>query len=68
MILDDVGVQKAAVALSFESYDGADSKSLTLDQARSPDVIVAYRMFGAPVTMRPPNHGRGLRKAPLVIG
>lgn len=57
-ILDDVGVQKTAVALSFESYDGADSESLTLDQARLPDVIVAYRMLGAPVTTE---HGGPVR-------
>jgi DMSO/TMAO reductase YedYZ molybdopterin-dependent catalytic subunit len=49
-ILDTVGVLPGAVALSFDSYDGADSESLTLDQARLPDVIVAYRMLGAPVT------------------
>ena len=49
-ILDDAGVQRQAVALSFESYDGADTESLTLYQARLPDVIVAYRMLGAPVT------------------
>ncbi len=49
-ILDTVGVQEGAVALSFDSYDHADSESLTLDQARLPDVIVAYRMLGAPVT------------------
>ena len=49
-ILDNVGVSPGAVALSFESYDEADSESLTLDQARLSDVIVAYRMLGAPVT------------------
>lgn len=49
-ILDDAGVREGAIALSFESYDGADSESLTLDQARLPDVIVAYGMLGAPVT------------------
>jgi len=49
-ILDNAGVKEGAVALSFESYDGADTESLTLDQARLPDVIVAYRMLGAPVT------------------
>jgi DMSO/TMAO reductase YedYZ molybdopterin-dependent catalytic subunit len=49
-ILDNAGVKKEAVALSFESYDEADSESLTLEQARLPDVIVAYRMLGAPVT------------------
>ena len=49
-VLDQVGVLPEAVALSFDSYDGADSESLTLDQARLPDLIVAYRMLGAPVT------------------
>jgi hypothetical protein len=45
-ILDDVGVRPGGKALSFESYDGADTESLTLEQARLSDVIVAYRMCG----------------------
>jgi DMSO/TMAO reductase YedYZ molybdopterin-dependent catalytic subunit len=49
-ILDEAGVKEGAVALSFESYDGTDTESLTLEQARLPEVIVAYRMLGAPVT------------------
>ncbi|MGH2929515.1 MAG: molybdopterin-dependent oxidoreductase, partial [Solirubrobacteraceae bacterium] len=49
-LLDAAGVRRGAAALAFESYDGADSESLTLDQARLPDVIVAYRMLGAPIT------------------
>jgi DMSO/TMAO reductase YedYZ molybdopterin-dependent catalytic subunit len=57
-ILDTVGVMPEAVALSFESYDGADSESLTLEQAHLPDVIVAYRMLGAPVTTE---HGGPVR-------
>ena len=57
-ILDHAGVQAGAVALSFESYDGMDSESLTLEQARLPDVIVAYRMLGAPVTTE---HGGPVR-------
>jgi DMSO/TMAO reductase YedYZ molybdopterin-dependent catalytic subunit len=57
-ILDNAGVKQGAVALSFESYDGADSESLTLDQARLPDIIVAYRMLGAPVTTE---HGGPVR-------
>jgi len=57
-ILDTVGVQPGAVALSFESYDHADSESLTIDQAHLPDVIVAYRMLGAPVTTE---HGGPVR-------
>ena len=57
-ILDRVGVRPEAKALSFTSYDGADFESLTLDQARLPDVIVAYRMLGAPVTVE---HGGPVR-------
>jgi DMSO/TMAO reductase YedYZ molybdopterin-dependent catalytic subunit len=49
-ILDTAGVKDEAVALTFESYDGTDTESLTLEQARLPEVIVAYRMLGAPVT------------------
>jgi DMSO/TMAO reductase YedYZ molybdopterin-dependent catalytic subunit len=57
-ILDSVGVKPAAVALSFESYDRADTESLTLEQARLSDVIVAYRMLGGPVTTE---HGGPVR-------
>jgi DMSO/TMAO reductase YedYZ molybdopterin-dependent catalytic subunit len=49
-ILDAAGVKPGAVALTLESYDRTDTESLTLDQARLPEVIVAYRMLGAPVT------------------
>jgi DMSO/TMAO reductase YedYZ molybdopterin-dependent catalytic subunit len=57
-ILEMVGVKPGAVALTFESYDGADSESLTLDQAHLPDVIVAYRMLDAPITTE---HGGPVR-------
>ena len=57
-ILDRVGVRPGAVAVSFDSYDHADTESLTLDQARLPDVLVAYRMLGAPVTRE---HGGPVR-------
>jgi DMSO/TMAO reductase YedYZ molybdopterin-dependent catalytic subunit len=57
-ILETVGVKSEAVALTFESYDRADTESLTLDQALLPDVIVAYRMLGAPVTTE---HGGPVR-------
>ncbi len=57
-ILERVGVRPGAVAVSFDSYDRADTESLTLDQARLPDVIVAYRMLGAPVTRE---HGGPVR-------
>jgi DMSO/TMAO reductase YedYZ molybdopterin-dependent catalytic subunit len=49
-VLDQAGVQQGAAALRFHSFDGADTESLTLAQARRPDVIVAYEMLGAPVT------------------
>lgn len=57
-ILDTVGVRHDAVALAFDSYDGLDTESLTLDQARLPDVIVATRMLGAPITTE---HGGPVR-------
>ncbi len=57
-VLDAAGVQGNAKALAFDSYDGLDTESLTLDQARRPDVIVAYRMLGAPVTTE---HGGPVR-------
>ena len=49
-ILETVGAKPGAVAVSFESYDGADTESLTIDQAHLADVIVAYRMLDAPIT------------------
>ena len=57
-LLDTVGVQAGAVALTFESYDGADTESLTIDQAQLPDVMVAYQMINAPITVE---HGGPVR-------
>jgi DMSO/TMAO reductase YedYZ molybdopterin-dependent catalytic subunit len=57
-ILETVGVKPGGVALAFESYDGADTESLTIDQAHLPDVIVAYRMLDAPITTE---HGGPVR-------
>jgi DMSO/TMAO reductase YedYZ molybdopterin-dependent catalytic subunit len=57
-ILDHVGVRPGAKALTFESYDGADTESLTLEQARMLDVLVAYKMLGQPVTVE---HGGPVR-------
>ena len=42
----------------FPSFYGVYTESLTMDQARLPDVIIAYQMLGAPVT-RP--HGGPVR-------
>ena len=57
-LLGEAGVKGGAVALAFESYDGADTESLTLDQAQLSDVIVAYEMYGATV---PQEHGGPVR-------
>ena len=57
-LLSAAGVQSGAKAVSFDSYDHADSESLTIDQAHMDDVIVAYRMLGAPVTVE---HGGPVR-------
>jgi DMSO/TMAO reductase YedYZ molybdopterin-dependent catalytic subunit len=57
-IMDAVGVRPGAVALTFESYDRSDTESLTIDQARLSDVIVAYEMLGARVTTE---HGGPVR-------
>jgi DMSO/TMAO reductase YedYZ molybdopterin-dependent catalytic subunit len=57
-ILDRAGVQSGATALRFFSYDNFDTESLTLTQARRPDVIAAYSMLGAPVTRE---HGGPVR-------
>jgi DMSO/TMAO reductase YedYZ molybdopterin-dependent catalytic subunit len=57
-LLKEAGVRAGAVAVSFDSYDGADTESLTLDQAHLSDVIVAYEMSGAPVTQ---HHGGPVR-------
>jgi DMSO/TMAO reductase YedYZ molybdopterin-dependent catalytic subunit len=57
-VLDAAGVRPEASALTFESYDGADTESLTLEQARLPDVLVAYRMLRAPITTE---HGGPVR-------
>jgi DMSO/TMAO reductase YedYZ molybdopterin-dependent catalytic subunit len=57
-LLEVVGAKSDAVALSFESYDGADTESLTIDQAHLPDVIVAYRMLDGPISVE---HGGPVR-------
>ncbi|MBM3674404.1 MAG: oxidoreductase [Actinobacteria bacterium] len=46
-LLDRAGVQSSAQAVRFVSFDGAYTESLTLDQARRDDVLVAYELEGA---------------------
>lgn len=48
-LLQEAGLAPSARAVHFESFDGVYTESLTLDQARLPDVIVAYEMLGEPV-------------------
>jgi DMSO/TMAO reductase YedYZ molybdopterin-dependent catalytic subunit len=49
-LLDHVGTQASAQALRFSSFDGAYTESLTIEQARRPDVLVALRMLDQPVS------------------
>lgn len=48
-LLDAAGVQDEGTAVRFTCFDGAYSESLTLEQARRQDVLVALRMFDEPV-------------------
>ncbi len=57
-LLDVAGVTKGATALHFKSFDGVYTESLTLNQARLSDVIIAYQMLGGPVTRE---HGGPVR-------
>ncbi|MCZ7535268.1 MAG: molybdopterin-dependent oxidoreductase [Acidimicrobiia bacterium] len=57
-LLDMAGVKSAATALHFTSFDGLYTESLTLDQARRDDMLVAYQMEGEPVSR---DHGGPVR-------
>jgi DMSO/TMAO reductase YedYZ molybdopterin-dependent catalytic subunit len=57
-LLDRAGVKAGASALRFFSFDGTYTESLTLAQARRPDVIAAYSMLGGPVSTQ---HGGPVR-------
>ncbi|MFI0355602.1 molybdopterin-dependent oxidoreductase [Actinomadura sp. 9N407] len=57
-LLDAVGVSPRARAVRFTSFDGVYTESLTMDQARRRDVLVATQMLGAPVTH---DHGGPVR-------
>lgn len=57
-LLQIVGVRPDARAVHFTSFDGTYTESLTLDQARRRDVLVATRMLGGPVTRE---HGGPVR-------
>lgn len=49
-LLDDAGVAPGAAAVAFRSFDGEYTESLTLAQARRPDVMVAYELEDKPVS------------------
>jgi DMSO/TMAO reductase YedYZ molybdopterin-dependent catalytic subunit len=57
-LLDDAGVQGGATHLRFHSFDGVYTESLTLQQARRDDVLVAHEMLGKAVTRE---HGGPVR-------
>jgi len=57
-VLDAAGVQAGAKALTFTSFDRLYTESLTLEQARRPDVIVAYSMENKAI---PARHGGPVR-------
>ena len=57
-LLDEAGVSPSARAVTLESFDGTYTESLTLDEARRPDVIAAYSMSGAPLSRE---HGGPVR-------
>ena len=57
-ILDHAGVRPEGQALRLTSFDGTYTDSLTLDQARLPDVIVALQMLGGDVSH---DHGGPVR-------
>lgn len=57
-IIDQFGLAANGTALSFTSFDGAYTESLTMEQALRPDVLVATSMLGAPITQE---HGGPVR-------
>ncbi len=57
-LLDQAGAQAGATAVHFDSFDGAYTETLTMSQARRPDVMVAYSMLGGPITSQ---HGGPVR-------
>ncbi|WP_069760541.1 molybdopterin-dependent oxidoreductase [Streptomyces sp. LUP47B] len=49
-LLETAGVKPGAKAVHFTCFDGVYTESLTLEQARRPDMLVAYEMQDKPVT------------------
>jgi DMSO/TMAO reductase YedYZ molybdopterin-dependent catalytic subunit len=57
-LLDEAGVAGGATHLRIWSFDGAYSESLTLEQARRGDMLVAHEMLDGPVSRE---HGGPVR-------
>ena len=57
-LLDRAGVQPHARALRLTSFDGSYTESLTMDQARRKDVMVAYQLDRKPISS---DHGGPVR-------
>ena len=57
-LLDRAGVQSDATALHLTSFDGTYTESLTMEQARRKDVIVAYQLDGKNISS---DHGGPVR-------
>ena len=57
-LLDHAGVAGNGKALRFTCFDGAYTESLTLEQARRSDVLIALQMQDAPITH---DHGGPVR-------
>jgi DMSO/TMAO reductase YedYZ molybdopterin-dependent catalytic subunit len=57
-LLDLAEPSAEATAVRFRSFDGTYTESMSLPQARRPDVIVALRMLGRPVSH---DHGGPVR-------
>jgi DMSO/TMAO reductase YedYZ molybdopterin-dependent catalytic subunit len=57
-VIERAAPQAAVTAVEFESFDGAYTETLTLEQARRDDVIVAYELDGKPIS---PAHGGPVR-------
>jgi DMSO/TMAO reductase YedYZ molybdopterin-dependent catalytic subunit len=49
-LLDHAGVKDKGAALRFTCFDGVYTESLTMDQARRPDMLVALTMNDKPVS------------------
>jgi DMSO/TMAO reductase YedYZ molybdopterin-dependent catalytic subunit len=48
-VLDEAGVLPSATRVRFHSFDGSYTESLSLEQARRPDVLVAHTLEGHPI-------------------